>query len=45
MSVTHPFAHEAVIERQANELEGSLLDEVGVEDAHLCGLLRDVTGH
>uniref|UniRef100_A0AAZ3PVK9 Uncharacterized protein n=1 Tax=Oncorhynchus tshawytscha TaxID=74940 RepID=A0AAZ3PVK9_ONCTS len=35
----------AVIERQADELEGSLLDEVGVEDAHLCGLPGDVVCH
>lgn len=42
---THPFAHEAVVEGQAYELEGSLLDEVGIEDSHLSRFPRHVVGH
>lgn len=44
-TVTYSFAHEAIVEWQANELEGSLLDEVGVEDSHLCRLPRHRLSH
>lgn len=42
---SHPSAHEAVVERQSDESEGSLLDEVWVEDADLRGLLGHSGGH
>lgn len=42
---SHPFAHQAVVEGQPDELEGRLLDEVGVEDADLRGLPGDVVRH
>lgn len=42
---SHPPAHEAVVEGQSNESEGSLLDEVWIEDADLRGLLGHAGGH
>lgn len=42
---SYPPAHEAVVEGQSNESEGSLLDEVWVEDANLRGLLGHSSGH
>ncbi len=45
LHVSYPFAHQAVVERQAYELEGSLLDEVGIEDSYLCRLPRHNMSH
>lgn len=42
---SHPSAHEAIVEGQSDEREGSLLDEVRVEDADLRGLLGHSGGH
>lgn len=42
---TYSFAHQAVVEGQADELEGRLLDEVGVEDSYLGGFPRYVVRH
>lgn len=42
---SHPSAHEAVVEGQSDESEGSLLDEVWVEDADLRGLLGHSGSH
>lgn len=33
--VSYPFAHQAVVEWEAYEVEGRLLDEVGIEDSDL----------
>lgn len=32
---TYPSAHQAVVERQSNEAESCLLDEVGIQDTYL----------
>lgn len=45
LHVSYPFAHQAIVERQAYELEGGLLDEVGIEDSHLGRLTRHIVGH
>lgn len=42
---SYPFPHQAVVEGQADELEGRLLDEVGVEDSDLRGLPGYVVRH
>lgn len=42
---TYPSPHDSIVEWEANELEGCLLDEVGVEDAHLAGFSRHCTRH
>lgn len=42
---SYPSAHQAVVEGQADELEGRLLDEVGVEDSDLRGLPGYVVRH
>lgn len=42
---SYPFTHQAVVEGQADELEGRLLDEVGVEDPYLRGFPGDVVRH
>ena len=43
--VSYPFAHDAIVEGQANELEGSFLDEVGVQDSNLGRLPRYIVSH
>ena len=43
--VSHPSPHLSLVVWQANEPEGSLLDEVRVEDPHLTGLPGDMMGH
>lgn len=45
MRVSYPFAHQAVVEWEANEPEGRLLDEVGIEDSDLGWLAGDVVCH
>lgn len=42
---SYPFTHQAVVEGQADELEGRLLDEVGVEDPYLRGFPGYVVRH
>lgn len=43
--VSYPFAHQAVVEWQAYEVKGRLLDEVGIEDSDLRWLPGDVVCH
>lgn len=45
MHASYPFAHQAVVEWQADEVEGRLLDEVGVEDSDLRRLPGNVVCH
>lgn len=45
LCASYPSAHEAIVEGQAYELEGGLLDEVGIEDSHLSRLPRNITSH
>lgn len=45
LHASYPFAHEAIVEGQAYELEGSLLDEVGIEDSYLRWLPRHIVSH
>lgn len=45
LHVSYPFAHEAIVEGQAYELESSLLDEEGIEDSYLCRLPRHIVCH
>lgn len=42
---SYPFPHQAVVEGQADELEGRLLDEVRVEDSDLRGFPGYVVRH
>lgn len=43
--MSHPAAHETVVERQSDEGEGSFLDEIWVEDANLGGFLGHPSSH
>lgn len=45
LRVSYPFAHQAVVEWQAYEVEGRLLDEVGIEDSDLRWLPGNVVCH
>lgn len=45
VSGTHPFTHLAVVDWQADEMKGRLLDEVRVQDSHLRGFFGHGTGH
>ena len=43
--MSHPAAHETIVERQSDEGEGGFLDEIWVEDANLGGFLGHPSGH
>lgn len=45
LDVSYPFAHQAVVEGQPYELEGCLLDEVGIENPDLCRLPRNIVSY
>lgn len=45
LHVSYPFAHYAIVEGQAYELEGGFLDEVGIEDSDLCRFPRHIVSH
>lgn len=42
---TYPSAHQAVVERQSNEAESCLLDEVGIQDTYLMRFSWDTGCH
>jgi len=42
---TYPSAHQAVVERQSNEAESCLLDEVGIQDTYLMRFSGDTGCH
>lgn len=42
---TYPSAHQAVVERQSDEAESCLLDEVGIQDTYLTRFSWDAGCH